>query len=59
MVGTTCAAMQHHSTEDQNNQLHRFENLKNTQQNINMDFKSTESSWETNILNTSYSLLTQ
>jgi len=44
MVGTTCAAMQHHSTEDQNNQLHRLENLKNTQQNINMDFKSTESS---------------
>lgn len=36
--------MQHHSTEDQNNQLHCFENLKNTQQNINMDFKSTESS---------------
>jgi len=36
--------MQHRSTEDQNNQLHCFANLKNVQQNINMNFKSTESS---------------
>jgi hypothetical protein len=39
-----CLAKQHHINEDQNNQLRCFENLKNTQKNINTDFKSTESS---------------